>query len=86
MKYLLMTALLAASLSACATPSPDQRVDLVLRNSTPDTIILHARMGFLGKNLTLAPGETWYGWVPRSFVGREIKIEVRKAKKKKPAR
>ena len=73
MKYLIPALLWLAS---CAAPPGESRVDIILRNSMDQPVKIRAQSGFFGRNILLAPGEAWSGWVPRNLVGREIRIEV----------
>jgi len=69
-------ALLLLSLVACATPPPDKRVDIVLKNRTGRILNIKSRTGILGKDLRLGPGQTWRGWALREFVASDIRIEI----------
>ena len=78
-KYLLPALILMAS---CVAPAPgERRVDIVLRNGTERWIELRAQAGLFSRNLHLAPGEQWRGWIPTQFVGHEIRIEMSEDKK-----
>lgn len=70
-------AALALGLAACAAPPASaRRVDIVVRNTTDRPLTIHARAGPFGRNLRLAPGQSWRGWAFRDALVREIAIEI----------
>lgn len=74
MKYVLALLLLPAS---CAVaPDPENRVTVILRNSTGRPLTVETHVGLMGRNIEIPAGYTWRGWVPRQFMGREIVIDM----------
>jgi len=76
MRTVLAFLLLLLPASCVVAPDPENRVTVILRNSTGRPLKVQTQVGMLGRALEIPAGYTWRGWVPRKFVGREIFIEM----------
>ena len=61
------------ALAGCAAPS--ERIDVALENRTSRPLVLRLRAGILSRELRLAPGRTWLGWLPWRLAGAS-KVEI----------
>lgn len=82
MKYLGLLVLLA-SLEACS-PTSQNRVDLVVRNRSSNTVRLRASTMIFSQTVILKPGQAWMGWWDRRFLGKDAAFEIEDASETPP--
>lgn len=71
---LLIVLIVHVAFLGCAAPT---RIDVTLRNTTDEVIVITAGAGPFQKRIRLKPGETWTGWIPK-ISASEIRVEVSK--------
>lgn len=63
-------------LAGCAT-SPENRVEVSIRNTTREVLVIKAGSGILGTSVVIPPGGSWSGWIDRRWIGGSAWVEVR---------